>query len=87
MEDETAIQFPCNYPIKVIGEAVPDFLDDVLTIVRKYDVTMALDKIKERASKEGKYKSITLLFWATGEPQLKQMFVELQQCEAVRMVL
>jgi|TARA_B110000263_G_C15256989_1_gene486962 putative lipoic acid-binding regulatory protein len=84
---EPKIEYPCDYPIKVIGESSPDFLGDVLTIVQKYDSTMVLDKVKERASRVGNYKSVTLLFWATSEQQIKDVFAELKTCEAVRLVL
>lgn len=84
---EPKIEYPCDYPIKVIGDSSPDFLDDVLAIVQKYDSTMVLDKVKERASREGNYKSVTLLFWATSEQQIKDVFAELKTCEAVRLVL
>ena len=84
---EPKIEYPCDYPIKVIGESSPSFLDDVLVIVQKYDSTMTLDKVKERASREGNYKSITLLLWATSEQQIKDVFAELKTCEAVRLVL
>ncbi|HAK51002.1 MAG TPA: hypothetical protein DCM54_03730 [Gammaproteobacteria bacterium] len=84
---EPKIEFPCDYPIKVIGTSSPDFLATVLAVVQKYDPTMALDKTKERVSREGKYTSVTLLFWATGESQLKVMFTELKQCGDVHMVL
>ena len=84
---EPKIQFPCDYPIKVIGESVPGFRDEVMSIVRRFDTTIALDKVKERPSSEGNYNSITVLLWATGEPQLKRLFAELKECAAVRLVL
>lgn len=84
---EPKIEFPCDYPIKVIGESVPGFRDEVLGILRRYDATIALDKVKERPSSKGNYNAITVLFWATGEPQLKRLFAELKECTAVRLVL
>lgn len=84
---EPKIEFPCDYPIKVIGESSPDFLTDVLAIVQRHDSSMVLDKVKERPSREGNYKSITLLFWATSEQQIKALSAELKTCEAVRLVL
>ncbi|MCY4531556.1 MAG: DUF493 domain-containing protein [Gammaproteobacteria bacterium] len=81
------ITFPCDYPIRVIGVSSSTFLDDVLTIVCKYDDTMGIDKVKERVSRQGSYTSITLSLRATGEVQLQRMFVELKQCVAVRLVL
>ena len=85
--DEPRIDFPCSYPIKVIGDAVPGFVEEVIAIVKRYDSTVALDKIKERPSSKGNYQSITVLFWATGESQLQELFVDLKSLAAVRMVL
>ena len=84
---EPKIEFPCDYPIKVIGTSSPEFLSTIMIIVQKYDSSMGLDKTKERVSREGNYTSITFLFWATGESQLKKMFAELKQCSDVHMVL
>ena len=84
---EPKIEFPCDYPIKVIGEFHSGFMDEVLDIVRRYDATLALDKVKERPSSKGNYQSITILFWATGETQLKELFLDLKKCESVRLVL
>ncbi|MFP6807714.1 MAG: DUF493 domain-containing protein [Pseudomonadales bacterium] len=81
------IEFPCEYPIKVIGDAVPGFLDEILGIVSRYDETVTSKKVKERPSSKGKYTALTIKLWATGEPQLKSMFAELKACTAVRMVL
>jgi len=86
MADPT-IEFPCDYPIKVIGDSHPGFRDEVIEIVRRHDATVALDKVKERASKQGNYASITILLWATGEPQLRDLFADLKSCDSVRMVL
>ena len=87
MNESTKIEFPCDYPVKVIAEYESDLLDDVLTIARRHDPTVALDKVKQRASRNGNYHSITILLWATGETQLKRLFEDLKQHDAVRMVL
>ena len=84
---EPKIEFPCDYPIKVIGDSHSNFTDEILDIVRRYDSTVTFEKVKERPSSKGNYQSITLPFWATGEPQLKQLFAELKKCSSVRMVL
>lgn len=84
---EPKIEFPCDYPIKVIGDAHPGFLDEVFEIMRRHDSSLAMDKIKTRSSREGNFDSITVLFWATGEKQLKRVFEDLKECESVRIVL
>ena len=81
------IEFPCDYPIKVIGDFHAGFTQEILDIVRRYDSTVVLEKVKERPSSKGNYRSITIPFRATGEPQLKQLFADLKECPSVRMVL
>ena len=84
---EPKIEFPCDYPIKVIGDSHSGFTDEVLEIVRRYDSEVSVDKVKERPSSKGNYQSITIPFWATGEAQLKALFGDLKKCTSVRMVL
>ena len=81
------IEFPCDYPIKVIGEAVPDFLEQVVAIVRTYDDTLTADRLPERDSRKGNYRSITMQVHVVSEAQLQPMFLELKAVAAVRMVL
>ncbi|MFT4712774.1 MAG: putative lipoic acid-binding regulatory protein [Candidatus Azotimanducaceae bacterium] len=81
------IEFPCDYPIKVIGDASHDLVDNVLRVLVKYDASLSLAKIEERPSKKGNYCSVRVDFYATGEDQLKSMFEELKTHTWVRMVL
>ncbi len=81
------IEFPCDYPIKVIGEAVPDFLEQVVAIVRTYDDSLTADRLTERDSRKGNYRSITMQVHVVSEAQLQPMFLELKAVAAVRMVL
>ena len=87
MDDNPRIEFPCDYPIKVIVEDEIGLLEEVLGIARRHDPSVALDKVKQRASRNGKYQSFTILLWCTGEGQLKRLFEDLKQHRAVRMVL
>lgn len=87
MGDIPKIEFPCDYPVKVIVEYETGLLEEVMDIARRHDPSIALDKVKQRASRHGKYHSITILLWCTGEGQLKRLFEDLKQHDAVRMVL
>ncbi len=84
--DEAKIEFPCEYPIKVILDNDDEAIRDVQTLARKFDPKLG-DKIELRPSKKGNYISIRLTFWATGLPQIEGLFSELKQLPAVRMVL
>ena len=81
------IKFPCDYPIKVIGDASHDLVDNVLRVLLKYDASLSRAKVEERPSKQGNFCSVRVAFYATGEAQLKSMFEELKTHTWVRMVL
>ena len=81
------IEFPCDYPIKVIGDASDDLVDKVLAILAKYDSSVSKKKVVENPSKNGNYCSVRVEFMATSENQLKNMFEELKTHAWVRMVL
>lgn len=81
------IEFPCDYPIKVIAESQVGLVEEVVAIVRKHDPTVDMACVSERASRKGNYNAITISFRATGEIQIKQLFEDLKECDAVRLVL
>lgn len=81
------IEFPCDYPIKVIGDAHASFVQEVLTIMSRHDATLGPEDLSRKSSRKGNYDSVTVRFRATGEAQLKRVFEDLKACESVRMVL
>jgi putative lipoic acid-binding regulatory protein len=83
--DETKIEFPCDYPIKVISEKTSAIIEQVEAVARRYDP--GLKGVELNESKQGKYISVRLAFRATGEEQLQGLFEDLKQLEGVRMVL
>lgn len=86
MVDKPKIEFPCDYPIKVILDNDPVAIAKVEAVARRFDPRL-IDQIQVLPSKKGNYVSMRLGFWATGTPQLEALFTELKQFSAVRMVL
>lgn len=89
MTDEQApkIEFPCQYPIKVIGNAAIDFPDMVSAIMLKHDASFDSKTLQVMDSNKGNYMSVRVTITATGEPQLKDLFEELKATGRVKMVL
>lgn len=86
-EEAPKIEFPCRYPIKVIGASVEGFRDLVLSIVVKHDTEFDESTVSINDSKNGTYRSIRMIITATGEAQLKALFEELKATGQVKMVL
>lgn len=87
MSDEPRITYPCDYPIKVVGDAHPDFHDEVRQVVERHDPTMTNERISQKMSRKGNFVSISFMLVAESEQQISALFAELKEIEYVRMVL
>lgn len=81
------IEFPCDYPIKVMGEAHPEFHQHVLAVMDRHAPGFDRAKITVRDSSKGRWQSITVIITATGEDQLTAIFSDLKASRRVQMVL
>jgi putative lipoic acid-binding regulatory protein len=85
--DQPLITFPCDYPIKVIGDMTPDFKEFVTRIARRHDPQLSDRSISVNSSRNGRFLSVRLVIRATGESQIASLFAELKESGRVRMVL
>ena len=81
------IGFPCLYPIKIIGEAQPEFQATVVNTVERHTGSIDSELIKTQSSKQDNYISVTVTIAATGETQLKNIFSDLKAIKSVKLVL
>lgn len=81
------IEFPCEYPIKIMGPYQSGLRQEMLDIVGKYAPELTEEGIQERFSRNGKYISITVTIEATGEDQLTALFPDLKSTGHVSLVL
>ncbi|MEC7815490.1 MAG: DUF493 domain-containing protein [Pseudomonadota bacterium] len=81
------IEFPCDYVIKVIGNAAPDFTEFVVSVVEQHAPGITDEDVTVTDSSRGRFSSVQLKIVATGEPQLKALFEELKASGRVHMVL
>ncbi|HMU89393.1 MAG: DUF493 domain-containing protein [Pseudomonadales bacterium] len=81
------IEFPCRYPIKVMGEARDDFADFVVATVSRHAPGLLYEEVSIRPSRDGNYLAVTLFIEAQGEAQLALIFGALKGDPRVRMVL
>ena len=84
---DTLFQFPCDFPLKVMGRRSDDFRSLVMGIVQKHVGEIDVANIEERPSKDGNYLSLTCTFSAQSKEQLDALYRELTSCERVLIVL
>lgn len=85
--DKPKIEFPCRYPVKILGIASERFSKEVVDIVRKHAPELTDSDISNKNSSRGRFLSITCIINATGEQQLSDLFEDLKRQEDVKMVL
>ncbi|MEX2476212.1 YbeD family protein [Marinobacter sp.] len=81
------IEFPCDYVIRVIGDAAPDFTEFVVEVVEQHAPGIQETDVSQKSSRGGRYTSVQLTIVATGEAQLKALFEDLKASGRVHMVL
>lgn len=86
-QEPPKIEFPCDYPIKVMGEASLDFRGFVTAVMSKHDPSFDEAKVQVKPSRNGRYQAVNVVITATGVEQLSAIFADLKTNPAVRMVL
>jgi putative lipoic acid-binding regulatory protein len=86
-ERESLLDFPCTYPLKVVGRNTEEFQDGVRSIIEKHVPEAAEVCYSSRASSGGKYVSLTVTFMARSQEQLKAIYSELAGSNLVLVAL
>jgi putative lipoic acid-binding regulatory protein len=87
LADGSALAFPCEFPIKVMGRKQPGFAQAVSDIVRRHAPDFDPATIALRPSRQGRYLSVTCVVHATSREQLDALYQELCDHPQVVMVL
>lgn len=86
-ESESALKFPCDFPIKVVGLGNADFEALVVTLVREHAPDLGEAAVRSRPSQGGKYLAVTVTVRATSQEQLDCIYRSLSGREDILMVL
>jgi len=84
---DTLFEFPCDFPLKVMGHNIDEFEGIVLEIVNRHVDAIPEGAVKSRGSSSGKFVSITVTFEAQSKQQLDDLYRELHAHEHVLMLL
>ncbi|MFT3735327.1 MAG: DUF493 domain-containing protein [Rhodocyclaceae bacterium] len=84
---DTLLEFPCDFPLKIMGERVDGFAQTVLEVVQRHAPDFDGNSMEMRPSSTGKYLSLTCTIRATSKPQLDALYIELSGHPMVKVVL
>ena len=84
---ESLIEYPCAFPIKVMGAKVDGFLHAITELARQFDPLFDASTIELRDSRAGNYLGITITVMATSREQLDDLYRALSAHPMVKVVL
>lgn len=83
----TLLEFPCTFPLKIMGRADAALTPTVLDIVQRHAPDFDGATIVTRPSSSGRYLSLTCTINATSKAQLDALYRELSGHPLVKVVL
>lgn len=86
-QDSSLLEYPCEFPLKIMGATRAGFAQAVLEVVQRHAPDFDGATLEMKSSKHGKYLSITCTINATSREQLDALYQELCDHPMVVMVL
>jgi len=84
---DSLIEYPCDFPIKVMGRQHPELAQVLTEVVRLHDPGFDPATVEMRASKAGNYIGLTFTVRATSREQLDALYRALHGHPMVSVVL
>ncbi len=85
--EQSLIEYPSRFPIKVMGLNADGFVRAMTTIAERFDPAFDAATVELRPSKSDKYLGVTLIITATSREQLDELYRTLSTHPMVKMVL
>ena len=83
----TLIDYPCEFPIKIMGKNEEEFTKSILMIVNRHIPNFDDKSAETKASKKNKYLSLTCTVHVVSQSQLDALYQELCDHPMVLMAL
>ena len=85
--EQSLIEYPSQFPIKVMGAHVEGFAEAIAHVARQFDPGFDAATIEQRPSKGGNYLGLTITVTATSREQLDELYSTLTTHPMVKVVL
>lgn len=86
-ENQQLLQFPCSFPLKIMGRDEPGFRDQVVGIVSTHAGDIGENAVRTMSSSKGSFVSLTITIQAESQQQLDNIYLDLTNCEDVLFAL
>lgn len=85
--EQSLIEYPSQFPIKVMGAQVDGFVEAIVSVAQQFDPAFDASKVETRPSSGGKYLGVTITVTATSREQLDELYRTLTTHPMVKVVL
>ena len=87
MSEESPLQFPCEFPIKMMGRDTPEFRTTARSLVEKHVGEVDDSNVQATLSRNGRFVSVTVTVTATSQQQLDDIYRDVSAHDDVLMAL
>lgn len=84
---DSLLEFPCDFPIKIMGAARDDFVQAIVKVVLTHVPDFNEARLDMRASGKGNYLAVTCTIRAVSKEQLDNLYRDLSSHPYVKIVL
>ncbi|HLO93925.1 MAG TPA: DUF493 family protein [Burkholderiaceae bacterium] len=85
--EQSLIEYPSKFPIKVMGAHVEGFFEAIVMVARQFDPDFDAGTVERRPSSSGNYLGLTITITATSREQLDELYRTLSTHPMVKVVL
>ncbi len=87
MSNETVMEFPCDFPIKMMGKDSPEFVATARSLVERHAGPVDDGAVQTAQSRNGNFVSVTVTISASSRQQLDDIYQDLTEHDDVLMAL
>lgn len=84
---DSLIEFPCYFPIKIIGYNSTTFMQNITEITLRHFPNFDQEQMTQKPSQGDNYLALTVTVYALNKEMLDNFYRELTQHPEVKMVL
>lgn len=85
--EQSLIEYPCDFPIKVMGAHVEGFVQAIAHVATQFDPGFDSRQMEHRPSRSGNYLGLTITVHVTSREQLDELYRTLSTHPMVKVVL
>jgi hypothetical protein len=86
-KSDSLLEFPCDFPVKIMGAARDDFAQAIVKVVLAHAPDFDTARVDVRASGKGNYLAVTCTIRAASKEQLDNLYRDLSSHPYVKIVL